>query len=55
MLSATPQASTDPRERAAAEQLARNLRALADPTRVQILVLIAESAGGHRPVTELAV
>jgi len=41
-------------ERAAAEQIARNLRAMADPTRVQILSLIVESAGGRRPVTELA-
>lgn len=41
-------------ERSAAEQIARNLRAMADPTRVQILSLIVESAGGRRPVTELA-
>jgi len=41
-------------ERAAAEQIARNLRAMADPTRVQILSLIVESTGGRRPVTELA-
>lgn len=41
-------------ERVAAEQIARNLRAMADPTRVQILSLIVESAGGRRPVTELA-
>lgn len=41
-------------DRAAAEQIARNLRAMADPTRVQILSLIVEAAGGRRPVTELA-
>lgn len=41
-------------ERSAAEQIARNLRAMADPTRVQILSLIVESAGGRRSVTELA-
>lgn len=41
-------------ERSAAEQIARNLRAMADPTRVQILSLIVESSGGRRPVTELA-
>lgn len=40
--------------RAEAEQIARNLRAIADPTRVQILSLIVEAAGGRRPVTELA-
>lgn len=41
-------------ERASAELIARNLRAMADPTRVQILSLIVESEGGRRPVTELA-
>ncbi len=41
-------------ERSVAEQIARNLRAMADPTRVQILSLIVESARGRRPVTELA-
>ena len=41
-------------ERAAAEQIARNLRAMADPTRVQILSLIVEAPAGRRPVTELA-
>ena len=40
--------------RSTAEQIARNLRAMADPTRVQILSLIVESAGGRRSVTELA-
>ena len=40
--------------RAEAEQIARNLRAMADPTRVQILSLIVEAPDGRRPVTELA-
>ena len=40
--------------RADAELIARNLRAMADPTRVQILSLIVESPDGRRPVTELA-
>jgi len=41
-------------ERATATSLARNLKAVADPTRVQILALVLESAEGRRPVTELA-
>ncbi len=41
-------------DRPAAELIARNLRAMADPTRVQILRLIVDSPGGRRPVTELA-
>lgn len=40
--------------RAEAEQIARNLRAIADPTRIQILRLILDTPGGRRPVTELA-
>ncbi|CAN5343069.1 hypothetical protein BH11ACT4_BH11ACT4_15800 [soil metagenome] len=40
--------------RSEAERIARNLRAMADPTRVQILSLIVESASGRRSVTELA-
>ena len=40
--------------RAEAEQIARNLRAMADPTRIQILSLIVQADGGRRPVTELA-
>jgi len=43
-----------PLGRAEAEQIARNLRAMADPTRIQILSLIVEAPGGRRPVTELA-
>lgn len=41
-------------ERSSAEHIARGLRAVADPTRVQILRLIVESESGRRPVTELA-
>lgn len=41
-------------ERSVAERIARNLRAMADPTRVQILSLIVAAADGRRPVTELA-
>ena len=41
-------------DRSAAEQIARNLRAMADPTRVQILSLITESPQGRRAVTEIA-
>lgn len=40
--------------REAAERIARSLRALADPTRVQLLALIVESSDGRRSVTELA-
>lgn len=43
-----------PLGRAEAEQIARNLRAMADPTRIQILSLIVGAPGGRRPVTELA-
>ena len=41
-------------ERISATNVARNLRAVADPTRVQILALILESEDGRRPVTQLA-
>ena len=41
-------------DREAAEHIARNLRAIADPTRIQILRLILDTPGGRRPVTELA-
>ncbi len=37
-----------------AERIARRLRALADPTRVQLLSLIIESEHGQRTVTDLA-
>lgn len=43
-----------PLDRSAAEAIARKLRAMADPTRVQILGLIVDAPGGRRPVTELA-
>ena len=42
-------------QRDAAEHIARNLRALADATRVQLLSLIVESADGRSNVTDLAV
>lgn len=45
----------DQLDRPAAEEIARNLKAMADPTRVQILRLIVDAPGGRRPVTELAV
>ena len=41
-------------DREAAERIARGLRAMADPTRVQILSLIVDAPGGRRAVTELA-
>jgi arsenate reductase len=41
-------------DRAAAERIARGLRAMADPTRVQILSLIVDAPGGRWAVTELA-
>ena len=41
-------------ERSDAERIARRLRAVADPTRVQILTLIVSAPAGRRPVTELA-
>ena len=47
-------AATAPLARADAEQIARNLRAMADPTRIQILSLIVDSPASRRPVTELA-
>ncbi|MGX5682452.1 metalloregulator ArsR/SmtB family transcription factor [Schumannella luteola] len=37
-----------------AERIARGLRALADPTRVQLLALLVESSDGRRSVTDLA-
>lgn len=48
------EAGIDHLDRPAAEAIARNLRALADPTRIQILRLIVDTPGGRRPVTELA-
>ena len=41
-------------DRADAERIARNLRAMADPTRVQLLSVIGDSAHGRVPVGELA-
>jgi len=42
-------------QRDAAERIARNLRVLADATRVQLLSLIVESADGRSSVTDLAI
>ncbi len=39
-----------PLDRSLAEELARTLRALADPTRIQILSIIAGSPGGEATV-----
>ena len=44
----------DVQGRTQAECIARKLRVMADPTRIQILRLIVESPDGRRPVTELA-
>ena len=41
-------------DRIAAEAIAKNLRTLADPTRIQILRLIMDAPGTRKPVTELA-
>ena len=54
MLPADPRPRAGLLDRAEAEQIARNLRVMADPTRIQILSLIVEAHGGRRPVTELA-
>jgi protein-tyrosine-phosphatase/DNA-binding transcriptional ArsR family regulator len=43
-----------PLGRPEAEQIARTLRAMADPTRIQILSLLVAAPDGRRPVTELA-
>lgn len=43
-----------PLERDTAEQLARTLRAVADPTRLQLLSMIAGSAAGESTIGELA-
>jgi arsenate reductase (thioredoxin) len=40
--------------RSDAERIARTLRAMADPTRIQLLSLIVAAPGGRRSVTELA-
>ena len=43
-----------PLDRPAAEAIAQSLRALADPTRVQLVGLILEAQGGRRSVTDIA-
>ena len=45
----------DVQGRTEAERIARKLRVMADPTRIQILRLIVESPDGRRPVTDLAI
>ncbi|MBH0024680.1 metalloregulator ArsR/SmtB family transcription factor [Salinibacterium sp. SWN248] len=47
-------ASAPESERAVAERIAQSMRAIADPTRVQILRLIMDAADGRRGVTDLA-
>ena len=54
MLPAEGEPRSGPLGRVEAEQIARNLRAMADPTRVQILSLLVDAVDGRRPVTELA-
>lgn len=49
----TPQLSTAA-DRKSAQLAARGMRAVADPTRLQVLRLIADSPDGRRAVTELA-
>ncbi|MFZ2964313.1 MAG: metalloregulator ArsR/SmtB family transcription factor [Rhodoglobus sp.] len=44
----------DPIERGEAEQIARNLKAMADPTRIQLLGLILDAPGERSTVTALA-
>ncbi|MDF1478260.1 metalloregulator ArsR/SmtB family transcription factor [Leifsonia sp. H3M29-4] len=44
----------DPIDRDEAEQIARNLKAMADPTRIQLLGLIQQAPDGRATVTELA-
>ncbi|MFS0733855.1 metalloregulator ArsR/SmtB family transcription factor [Microbacterium sp. 1P10UB] len=45
--------SNPPLERSAAEDLARTLRAVADPTRLQLLSVILDSGDGRATVTQL--
>jgi protein-tyrosine-phosphatase/DNA-binding transcriptional ArsR family regulator len=48
-----PSVSAAP-DRESAQQIARGLRAVADPTRLQVLKLILDAPDGRRAVTELA-
>jgi ArsR family transcriptional regulator len=50
----SPRDDPHPLDRAAAESIARNLKAMADPTRVQLLSMIVESPDGRALVGELA-
>ena len=49
-----PSMLQDPIERGEAEQIARNLKAMADPTRIQLLGLILDAPGERSTVTALA-
>lgn len=49
------EAGREPLNRDAAEHLARTLRAVADPTRLQLLSMLANSADEEATVTDLAV
>ncbi|MCI4656285.1 metalloregulator ArsR/SmtB family transcription factor [Cryobacterium zhongshanensis] len=50
----TPEVELRPLDRAAAEEIARSLRAMADPTRVQLLGMIVGRPDGRALVGELA-
>lgn len=47
-------AANEPLDRDAAEEMARTLRAVADPTRLQVLSMILGAADGEATVGELA-
>lgn len=47
-------AAREPLDRDAAEEMARTLRAVADPTRLQVLSMILGAADGEATVGELA-
>jgi ArsR family transcriptional regulator len=49
-----PAAANEPLDRDAAEEMARTLRAVADPTRLQVLSMILGAADGEATVGELA-
>ncbi|MDD7929900.1 ArsR/SmtB family transcription factor [Microbacterium thalli] len=55
MISSVPGPSSDgaPLKRSAAEELARTLRAVADPTRLQLLSVILDSEDGRATVQQL--
>ena len=49
-----PESESPTSERAVAERIAHSMRAIADPTRVQILRLLMDAPEGRRGVTDLA-